>query len=71
MKEVLRTGDVVRISYARSVLRGAGIECAVLDQGMSSMYPGQGMWLAQRVMVADEDAGEAKRLLDEALGAGE
>lgn len=65
MKEVLRTNDPVKLSYAQSLLRGADIEPIVLDQGMSSMYGGGLPVIRTRIMVIDEDADEAARLLAE------
>lgn len=65
MKEVLRTNDPVKLSYAQSLLRDADIEPIVLDQGMSSMYGGGLPVIRTRIMVIDEDADEAARLLVE------
>ena len=65
MKEVLRTNDPVKLSYAQSLLRDADIEPIVLDQGMSSMYGGGLQVIRTRIMVIDEDADEAARLLAE------
>ncbi|BDX00418.1 DUF2007 domain-containing protein [Maricaulis maris] len=65
MKEVLRTNDPVKLSYAQSLLRDADIEPIVLDQGMSSMYGGGLPVIRTRIMVIDEDADEAARLLAE------
>ena len=65
MKEVLRTNDPVKLSYAQSLLRDADIEPVVLDQGMSSMYGGGLPVIRTRIMVIDEDAAEAARLLAE------
>jgi putative signal transducing protein len=65
VKEVLRTNDPVKLSYAQSLLRDADIEPIVLDQGMSSMYGGGLPVIRTRIMVIDEDADEAARLLAE------
>ena len=65
MKEVLRTNDPVKLSYAQSLLRDADIEPIVLDQGMSSMYGGGLPVIRTRIMVIDEDADEAAQLLAE------
>ena len=65
MKEVLRTNDPVKLSYAQSLLRDAGIEPIVLDQGMSSMYGGGLPVIRTRIMVIDEDAAEAATILAE------
>lgn len=63
MKEVLRTNDPVKLSYAQSLLRDADIEPIVLDQGMSSMYGGGLPMIRARIMVVDEDAWRAEKLL--------
>lgn len=65
MKEVLRTNDPVKLSYAQSILRDEGIEPIVLDQGMSSMYGGGLPVIKTRIMVIDEDAHMASTLLAE------
>ncbi|RKR00409.1 putative signal transducing protein [Maricaulis maris] len=65
MKEVLRTNDPVKLSYAQSLLRDADIEPIVLDQGMSSMYGGGLPVIRTRIMVIDEDAAEAASILAE------
>lgn len=65
MKEVLRTNDPVKLSYAQSILRDEGIEPIVLDQGMSSMYGGGLPFIKTRIMVIDEDAHMALSLLAE------
>ncbi|SDM23846.1 DUF2007 domain-containing protein [Maricaulis salignorans] len=67
MKEVLRTNDPVRLSYAQSLLNDAGIEGVVLDEGMSTLYGGGLPFIKRRLMVVDEDEAEALRLLAEAL----
>jgi len=65
VKEVLRTNDPVKLSYAQSLLRDADIEPIVLDQGMSSMYGGGLPVIKARIMVIDEDAVQAAGLLAE------
>ena len=66
MKEVLKTNDPVKFSFAESQLSDADIETFVLDEGMSTMYGGVPMF-TKRLMVCDEDEGPARRILDEAL----
>ena len=58
---------MVRLSYAQSLLNDAGIEGVVLDEGMSTLYGGGLPFIKRRLMVVDEDEGEALRLLAEAL----
>lgn len=67
MKEVLRTNDPVRLSYAQSLLGDAGIEGIVLDEGMSTLYGGGLPVIKRRLMVLDEDEVKALRLLAEVL----
>jgi hypothetical protein len=62
VKELLRTNDVVYISYAQAVLADAGIETLVFD-GYMSIVEGSIGALPRRLMVADEDEAAARRLL--------
>lgn len=71
MKDVLKTADPVKLSFARSVLRDAGIESFVLDEGMASMYGGGIEFVKKRLSVIDEEAERAQRLIDEALAESE
>lgn len=67
MKEVLKTNDPVRLSYAQSLLNDAGIEGIVLDESMSTLYGGGLPFIKRRLMVIDEDEVKALRLLAEVL----
>jgi|TARA_A100001391_G_scaffold182576_1_gene149229 hypothetical protein len=71
VKDVLKTADPVKLSFARSVLRDAGIESFVLDEGMASMYGGGIEFVKKRLSVIDEEADRAQRLIDEALAESE
>lgn len=62
MKELLRTNDVVRLSWAQALLRDAGIETVVLDQH-TSLVEGSIGAIPRRLMVAEQDHGRAKVLL--------
>ena len=62
MKELLRTNNVVYISFAQAVLADAGIETVVFDGNMSVVEGSIGA-LPRRLMVADEDEAAARRLL--------
>ena len=64
MKELLRTNDMVLISYIESVLAGADIGHVVLDGNMSVMEGSIGV-LPRRVMVEDGELARACNLLDE------
>ncbi len=66
MRELLRSNDLVRLSYLEAVLRAEGIESVVLD-GHMSVLEGSAGAIPRRLMVANEDH-EAARLLLEAAG---
>lgn len=69
MVELIRTNDLVLISFAECLLRDAGIPCMVTDQNMSIVEGSLGI-LQRRVMVDGEDLEEARRLMTDAgLGA--
>ena len=70
MKELLRTNDVVLLSFASSLLRDEGIEPAVLDTHTSVLEGSIGA-IPRRLMVADDDYPRARVLLDAALAAAE
>ena len=65
MLEILRTNDLVLISFVEALLREAGIEAWVADQNMSIIEGSLGV-LPRRVMVAADDAVRARRLLVDA-----
>lgn len=65
MIELLRTNDPVLISWLRTLLADDGIEAIVLDTHMSVME-GSISAIPRRVMVRDEHAFRARRLLDAA-----
>ncbi|PSJ62560.1 DUF2007 domain-containing protein [Kumtagia ephedrae] len=65
MIELIRTNDAVVLSFAQSLLRDAGIECLVADQNMSVLDGSIGI-LPRRILVADDDAEEARRLFADA-----
>ena len=65
MIEIMRTNDLVAISYAQALLQDAAIVCAVLDQHTSAIEGS--VWAIQRrVLVDDEDAAAARALLTDA-----
>lgn len=66
MKELLRTNDVVLLSFATSLLRDVAIEPLVLDTHTSVLEGSIGA-IPRRLMVADEDYARARVLLDDAL----
>lgn len=69
MEELLRTNDLVLISFVEALLREAGIEPFVADQNMSSVE-GSLFMLPRRVMVHGDDLEAARRLMvDAGVGA--
>ena len=65
MKELVRTNDMVRMSFLRALLTDAGIDHVVLDTHMS-ITEGNANFIAPRLMVDSEDYARARRLLDDA-----
>jgi hypothetical protein len=62
MKEVLRTNDLVLLSYATHVLAEAGIEAVVFDAHMSAVEGSIGAF-PRRLMVQDDEIAQALRML--------
>ena len=65
MKELLRTNDLVKLSWLRALLADAGIEALVLDQH-TSVLEGSAGAIPRRLMVSDDDHARAQRVLAEA-----
>ncbi|MCH6578535.1 MAG: DUF2007 domain-containing protein [Alphaproteobacteria bacterium] len=65
MKELLRTNDMVLISWVRALLAGDDIEAFVFDNHMS-ILEGSANAIPRRLMVVDEQYDRACRLLDAA-----
>ena len=65
MEELIRTNDIVLISFVESLLRDAGIEALVVDQNMSVIEGSLGV-LPRRVLVPADRVDEARRLLTDA-----
>jgi hypothetical protein len=65
MIELIRTNDAVLISFVEALMRDAGIECLVADQNMSVLDGSIGV-LPRRIMVAEDDAREARKILVDA-----
>ena len=70
MIELVRTNDLVLISFVESVLTQAGVRFFVADNHMSAVEGSLG-FLPRRIMVDSEQASRARRLLEEAGLAGE
>jgi len=70
MEELIRTNDLVLISFVEALLRDAGIELWVADQNMSIIEGSLGI-LQRRVMVPADRLAQARRLLTDAGIGGE
>lgn len=69
MKELLRTNDLVRLSFLQALLADAGIETFILDQNTSAVEGGI-VAFQRRVMVRTRDHARALALLAQAGEAG-
>lgn len=65
VKEILRSNDVVLLSFVDALLNEAGIGHVVVDAHMSIVEGSVGI-LPRRIMVATEDWAPARRVLDQA-----
>ena len=65
MDEIVRTNDAVLITAIEALLKSARINCMVADQNMSVMEGSLG-FLPRRVLVTDNDAERARKLLRDA-----
>ena len=65
MREIVRTNDAVLVSAIGALLDGARIHYMVLDQNMSVLEGSLGV-LPRRILVADEQELQARRLLTDA-----
>jgi hypothetical protein len=65
MIELLRTNDLVLISFIEAMFDDAGIGCFVADRHMSALEGSVG-FLPRRILVAEEDRSRACRLLRDA-----
>lgn len=64
MKELIRSNDMVLISYLEHRLREEGIECFMLDGHMSILEGSLGV-LPRRMMVDDDDHIRADAILND------
>jgi hypothetical protein len=65
MEELLRTNDIVLISYIEAMLTGGGIAYHVLDTNMSVLDGSVGI-LPRRIMVDSDQIIQARRIIKEA-----
>lgn len=63
MKELLRTNDLVLLSWAEATLAEAGIETIVFDQYVSAVEGSVGP-VARRLMVSDDDLSRARWIIN-------
>lgn len=66
MEELLRSTDVVYISWVQHVLAEADIQSVVFDNNTCIAEGSLGMLIPSRIMVLAEDLEEAKAILAEA-----
>jgi hypothetical protein len=64
MEEILRTNDAVLLSFVEALLKEAGIPTQIFDQNMSIIEGSIGI-LPRRLLVSDDDAEEARAILEE------
>jgi hypothetical protein len=65
MRELVRTNDAVLISAIEALLNGADIDHMIVDQNMSVLEGSIGIF-PRRILVAEDQADSARRLLQEA-----
>ena len=70
MEELLRTNDLVLISYVEALLRDSGIAALVVDQNMSVIEGSLGV-LPRRVLVGRDQIAAARKLMKDAGVGGE
>jgi hypothetical protein len=65
MRELMRSNDLVLLSYVEALLKGSGIAHVVADQHISAVEGSIGA-LPRRVLVDDDDLAQARELLQSA-----
>ncbi len=65
MKELLRTNDMVKLSWFTALLADSGIEALVLDTH-ASILEGSAGAIPRRLMVENDDHARARRVLEQA-----
>lgn len=68
MKELLRSNDPVRLSWAEALLASAGIEIVIADRHTSVVEGSIGA-IQRRILVAEDDLTRARRLIADAESA--
>lgn len=65
MKELFRSNDAVLLSFVDAILTDAGISHEIVDANMSIMEGSLGV-LPRRMLVAEDELGQARRVMKEA-----
>jgi hypothetical protein len=65
MRELMRTNDVVALSFATALLRDSNIPHAVMDENMSILEGSIGV-LPRRLLVEEDRMSHAVQLLEDA-----
>ncbi|MBD8685784.1 MULTISPECIES: putative signal transducing protein [unclassified Rhizobium] len=65
MRELIRTNDAVLLSFSQSLMKDAGIQSLIADQGMSILEGSLGL-LPRRLLVEEDRADEARCILVDA-----
>ena len=68
MVELVRSNDLVHLSWAQAMLAAAGIECLLADAHVSGVEGNIGAF-PRRLLVARRRTGRARAVLAEAAGA--
>ena len=68
MVELVRSNDLVHLSWAQAMLAAEGIDCLLADAFMSGVEGNIGAF-PRRLLVAADDLDRARALLAEAAGA--
>ena len=62
MRELLRSNDLIHLSWARAILAAEGIDSILLDEHVSGVEGSIGA-IPRRLMVADDMLARAQQLL--------
>ena len=65
MKELLRTNNIVVISFVEALLKEQSIDYLVLDENMSVLEGSLGI-IPRRILVPDNSLNRARHILEEA-----
>lgn len=68
MRELMRTNDLVHLSWARAMLAAEGIETVLLDDYFSGVEGSIGA-IPRRLMVPEEQLERARQVLEQAQSA--